>query len=205
MTRTRTAPETNSEGTSVLPERRRFTTAEYHTMSELGILGPEERLELLDGEIFRIAAIGSRHAVCVCFLTEWLIARLIGRALIRVQNPIRLDSGAEPEPDVAIVRLPRRRYARSHPTSEDVFLLIEVADTSLPYDRGRKLPLYARAAIPEMWLVDLERERVYVYREPVGGRYRHVERIAAGGTLTPLAFPDLVLSVEELFANTHPE
>lgn len=205
MTNPQAVPRSEARIRGGLPERRRFTVDEYHRMSELGILPPDERTELLDGEIFRMAAIGSRHAVCVSWTGEWFLVRLLGRAVVRIQNPVRLNSGAEPEPDIAVVRLPQRRFVRAHPTPPDVFLLIEVSDTSLPFDRRRKLPRYAETGIPEVWIIDLAAERVYVYREPAGHHYQRTETVAPGGTLKPIAFPDLSLSVEELFSETHPE
>lgn len=126
-------------------------------------------------------------------------ARLPASALLSVQNPIRLPPDAEPQPDLAIVRFRADFYQDGHPGVPDIFLVIEVADTSLTYDRTNKLPRYAAAGIPEVWLADLERERVLVHRAPRGDRYTDVQTVARGGTLTLLACPDLILTLDDVF------
>jgi Uma2 family endonuclease len=181
------------------PPRRRFTADEFHRMSERGILRPDERLELLDGEIVQMAAIGSRHMGCVNWLMEWLVVRLVGRATVSIQNPVRLSSGSELQPDLAILRLREDGYAAALPTPEDVLLLVEVADTSYRYDRVSKLPRYAAAGIPEVWIVDLQRKSVLACRDPNGARYERTETLKREMTLIPEAFPDLVLPVAQLF------
>lgn len=178
--------------------RRRFTVDEYHRMAAAGILHEDDHIELLDGEIIEMAPIGGRHIACLIALTESLILRLTGRALVSPQNPIRLSSGSEPEPDVALLRLRPDRYRDGPPTPADVYLVIEVADTSLRYDRQTKLPLYAAAGIAEVWVTDLAGERVLVYRSPREGRYRRTTVVRRGGTLAPEAFPDVVLRVDEV-------
>ena len=182
----------------VLPARRRFSADEYHRMADAGILGPEERVELLEGDIYTMAAIGSRHARCVDTLAEWLIVRLAGRAIVRIQGPVRLSSGLEPEPDLALLRPRADRYGEEHPGPGDLLLLIEVADTSLAYDRDLKLPRYAEAGIPEVWLVDLTANQVLIHRDPSGPRYASVSTAGRGDTLTPAAFPDLRLPIDDL-------
>jgi Uma2 family endonuclease len=138
--------------------RRRFTVHDYHRMAEAGILHEDDRVELIEGEVVEMTPIGGRHASCVAELT-WLLSRQIGDELrLCVQNPVRLGEHGEPQPDLAVIRA--RDYKGSLPGPEDVMLLIEVADTSLSYDREVKLPLYARAGIAEAWLVDLSEEVV---------------------------------------------
>jgi len=189
-----------SEGrvTDVAPVRRRFTVDEYHRMAEAGILHEDDRIELIDGEILCVAAIGSRHFASVNAFTGWFATRLAGRVIVSVQNPVRLSSGSEPEPDLALLRPRSDGYASALPGPDDVFLLIEVADTTLRYDRETKLPLYAEAGIPEVWIVDLQRERVLAYREPRAGDYQQVSTVVRGGTLSPAAFSDLTLPVAEI-------
>ena len=131
-----------------LPTRRLLTIEEYDRMGELGILHEDDRIELIDGELVQMTAIGGTHAASVTRLDGWFNARLVGRATVRVQNPIRLPPRTEPEPDIAIVRFRLDFYATKHPEPEDVLLPIEVSDTTLGYDRGVKLPLYAAAGIP---------------------------------------------------------
>jgi Uma2 family endonuclease len=178
--------------------RRRFTVDEYDRMIEAGILSENERVELIDGEIVEMAAVGGRHAACVRDLNEWFLPRLIGRAIVDIQNPVRLRPRSEPEPDFMILRWYADRYHDRLPGPEDVLLIIEVSDSSLPYDRETKLPLYAAAGIPEVWIVDLQRRRVLVHRQPDGDLYREAVVIDQG-TLTPLAFPDLALPLTEIF------
>jgi Uma2 family endonuclease len=172
--------------------RRLFTVDEYYEMARVGILKPDERVELLDGEIVRMNPIGSPHAWCVTELSE-IFSPLLGTIRVRVQNPLRLDGRAEPEPDLVIVRrdAPRNR----HPGPDDVFLIIEVADTSIRMDRGRKRQMYARAGIFEYWIVDLNTDRIEVYREPARSRYRSVTLLARGDTVSPQFAPDLVVDV----------
>ena len=179
------------------PVRRLFTVDEYECMAEAGVLHEDERVELIEGEIVRMAAIGARHAMCVTDLQEWFMPRLLGRAIVRGQNPLRL-ARSEPEPDILIVRLRADRYGAAHPGPADVLLLIEVAQSSLGYDRQRKLPLYAAAGIPEVWIADLDGERMLVHREPQRRRYASVVTVERGDLLTPLAFPDLTLTLDDV-------
>lgn len=159
-------------------ERYRFTVDEYHRLGEARILGEDDRVELIDGEILMMTPIGLRHAACVDRLTR-LLVRLCGdAAIVRVQNPVALDDRSEPQPDFCLLRAREDFYATVHPRPADVLLLIEVADSSADYDRGTKLPLYGRSRIPEAWIVDLGREAVDVYRRPIPGGYaeRHTHR-----------------------------
>lgn len=185
-------------------ERRLFTVDEYERMAEAGILHEDERVELIEGEIVRMAAIGALHAVCVTDLQNWFVPRLLGRAIVRVQNPVRLLPRSEPEPDILIVRPRADNYRKSHPGPADVQLLIEVAQSSLGYDRERKLPLYAAAGIPEVWIADLDGERMLVHREPQRRRYASVVTIERGGSLTPAAFPDLTLTLDDALGSATP-
>ena len=178
--------------------RRLFTIEEYHRMAETGILRPHDRVELIDGEILEMSPIGSRHSSCVSNLIRVLVLGLGTRAVVSPQNPVQIPVHSEPEPDVAVLR--ERSYKISTPTAEDVLLLVEVADTSLRFDRTVKLRLYARAGIPEYWLADAGTETVTLYREPVGETYEHARVVGIDGTLSPVAFPDLVIHVAALFA-----
>ena len=130
--------------------RRRFTVEEYERMGQVGILGEDDRVELLDGEIVAVSPTGPKHASVVDVLTEQLYARLLGRVAIRVQNPVRLLPRSEPEPDVVVARRRRDAYRSSHPTAEDVLLVVEVADSPLVSDRAVELPIYARQGIAEV-------------------------------------------------------
>jgi Uma2 family endonuclease len=182
----------------VVLARRRFSVDEYDRMIEAGILQEDEHVELLGGEIVCMAPIGISHANLVSFLLNWFARRLPEAFHIRVQDPIRLPPKSEPEPDIAIVRGPVGSYSHAHPGPADVLLLIEVADSSLAYDRDVKGPLYAAAGIPDYWLLDLASEQLLVHREPKRGRYTTVEALHRGASVPPLAFPELALPLDEL-------
>ena len=179
-------------------KRRRFTVDDYYRMAEVGILTEDDRVELLDGEIVEMTPIGSDHAGHVKRLTALFTSRLGDRVIVSVQDPIRLSRHSEPQPDVALLRRRADFYSRAHPRPEDVLLLIEVADASVETDRRIKMPLYARAGLQEVWLVDLTTERVEVYREPTVEGYREMRALARGQGLAPQAFPDLALGVNDL-------
>jgi Uma2 family endonuclease len=188
-------------GQEVLRSRRRFSVDEYYAMARAGILTEDERVELLAGEIVEMTPIGIRHAVCVGGLTDLFSRRFGDRALVWVQNPVRLDRNSEPEPDVVLVRRPLERYAGAHPVPEDVLLIVEVADTSLERDRALKLPLYAGAGIVDVWIINVEEREVEVYRQPSGDRYAHVQHFREG-TVTSLAFPNEAVDIEEILGPT---
>ncbi len=178
--------------------RRRFTVVEYHRMGEAGILREDDRVELIDGEIVQMTPIGSRHAACVKRLNQ-LFARAVGdQAVVSVQDPIAIPPESEPQPDLALLRPRADFYASGHPGPADVLLVVEVADTSAPFDRGVKIPLYARAGIPEVWLVDLITDTVEVHRRSSGGRFADVQRHGRAGRVECEAFPDLDLSIDKL-------
>jgi Uma2 family endonuclease len=178
--------------------RRRFTTDEYHRMAEAGVLGPDDRVELLDGEIVEMSPIGIPHASSVDRLTAFFSRRLGRRAIMRVQGPIILDQFSEPQPDLSVL-VPRADfYGHAQPRPRDVLLAIEVMNTSRAYDRTLKLPLYARAALREVWLVDLQAQVIERYARPVLGRYRTHETFGRGRALTSLAFPRVRFRVDEI-------
>ncbi|BAZ86808.1 Uma2 family endonuclease [Dolichospermum compactum] len=179
--------------------RHQFTVKQFHQMAESGILSENDRLELIRGEMIDMSPIGTRHAGCVLFLSNLLILLLGGRALINVQNPVELDETSEPQPDIALLKPRPDFYRNSHPQPEDIFLLIEVADTTVKYDREVKIPLYAEANIPEVWLVDVNQEVVEVYRNPLQGVYQDVQKLVKNEILSILAFPDVHINVSEIF------
>lgn len=183
---------------AVEPRRRLFTVEEYYRMAESGILDPDDRVELIEGEIIQMAAIGSRHAAIVDRLTRLFTSRLGERAIVRVQNPVRLSDLSEPEPDISILHDREDFYAGGHPGPAETYLLIEVADTSLPFDRERKMPLYGRSGVPESWLVDIENGRVTVHRGPGATGYADVRLLEDAGSIAPLAFPDDAFEVGEI-------
>ena len=178
--------------------RRRFTLDEYHRMAEVGILNRGDRVELIRGAIVQMTAIGHDHASCVARLNHLLMGRLHGRALLWPQNPLVILPDSEPEPDIILLGWRDDFYRHALPGAEDVALLIEVANTSLRYDRHVKGPLYAEAGVRDYWIVDLEGEAVEVSRQPQAGRFHHNVRVARGDALSPLAFRDTPLAVADI-------
>ena len=173
----------------------RFTADEYEQMIATGILTEEDRVELLEGEIIAMSPIGDEHVFSLNSLAELLFEQLKGRAIVSIQNPIRLDAYSRPQPDIALWR---RRSQRSLPGPEDVLLVVEISDSTLGSDRLIKLPLYARANISELWLVNLIDERIEVYRQPEESIYRSVQTAATGDSVSLLAFPDVVIPVDAI-------
>jgi Uma2 family endonuclease len=178
--------------------RRLFTADEFERMAEAGVFGEEERLELIDGEIVEMSPIGPGHAACVAILTKRLVIGVGDRALVWIQSAARMALRSVPQPDLALLR--PRSYRKANPRPDDIVLVIEVADSSLRYDRTRKLELYASAGIGEYWVVSVADEWVEVYRSPEGHAYRESRRSHHDNTIAPLAFPDVVISVADIFA-----
>lgn len=180
-------------------KKRRFTIKEYYQMAEAGILTERDRVELIEGEVVEMMPIGVRHAGTVNRLASALWGALREQAVVSVQNPVRIAAlNSEPQPDVAVLRPRPDFYASAHPEPEDVFLIVEVMDTSTEYDRRVKVPLYARAGIREVWLVDLTTDTVEVLRHPAGDRYQDVRTRRRDDSLTVEALPDLSLPVTDI-------
>lgn len=171
------------------PTRHRFTVKDYHRMAEAEVFDPEDRVELVDGEVLEMAPIDSRHAGCVNRLNYLFVSRLGQRAVIAPQNPVEVDDYSEPQPDLVVLRARDDFYSNSHPAPGDVLLVVEVSNTTLRFDLGRKAALYLAGGIPEVWVVDVNAGVVHV-ATPGGTR-----AVARGESLAPQAFPDLVLEV----------
>jgi len=184
--------------------RRRFTVDEYHRMAEAGILGEDDRVELIEGEIVTMSPIGSRHASCVAKLTA-LFSRVQEQWIVWVQNPIRLGKHSEPQPDVALLKPREDFYATAHPGPEDILLVVEIAETSTDYDRTVKVPLYARFGIPEVWLVDLAGEHIEVYRKPSPQGYREVQHLRRGRKVIPQELPCIQIAVDDILGTQKKE
>ncbi|MFN7947294.1 MAG: Uma2 family endonuclease [Blastocatellia bacterium] len=179
-------------------ERKLFTTAEYHRLIEAGVLHEDDRIELLNGELIKMAAIGPRHAMCVNTLAALLITRLKKSAQVSIQNPVQIGNYSEPEPDIVVVRPRADRYADGHPTTDDILIVIEVADSSVESDRNFKLPAYASAGIAEAWLVDLGNDRVEVYTGPDQGFYREIRLVSRHQRVTSKVIPTLSLKSDDI-------
>jgi Uma2 family endonuclease len=178
--------------------RRPITVAEYHRMGEVGILTEDDRVELIEGELIAISPIGSGHSGTVNALNQCLVEAIGRRGIVAPQNPVQLDDLSEPQPDFAVLRPREDYYRRATPRPDEVMLIIEVADSSLAYDRNVKRSLYARHGIAEFWIVDLSGGEMEVCRQPVGGEYASVSRVGREGILEPELLPGVVISVAAL-------
>jgi Uma2 family endonuclease len=187
-----------SSATPIASTLHRFTREQYYRMAETGVLRDEDRVELLNGEVTDMSPIGDRHAAMVRRLLAYFSPLINGRAVVGVQDPVVLDDWSEPQPDVWLAKYRADFYA-GHPTPADLLLVVEVADTSLGKDRRIKIPMYAAAGVPEVWLADLIANLLHVFRDPHAGEYRDIREWNRGETTAPLAFPELLLRVDELF------
>ena len=167
-------------------------------MAETGVLKPDARVELLDGEILDMSPIGPLHGGITKYLNQVLTASAKGRWLVAVQDPLHLDEHSEPQPDLMLLRPAEDFYRARHPRPEDVYLVIEVAESSLDYDRGRKLAAYGRAGVREAWVVNLMDAVLEVYREPHLAGYSSTSLLRAGDQAHPATFPDLTVDIEAL-------
>ncbi len=179
--------------------RRKITVEEYEAMYEAGVFKPDERLELINGEILKVAPMNAPHIAHVANLSRLLIETFGKRITVFTQLPVVLSEDSEPEPDIALLKWRKDHYFSRKATASDVYLLIEVADTSLLYDRRIKLPLYARAGIPEVWIVNLQARELEVYRNPKGEAYSESRILKPSDGVSLLAFPDVELALSEVF------
>ena len=182
------------------PRRHRYTVADYYRMGDAGILAPDARVELIDGEVIDMAPPGHPHAGTVDQLALALSSALSGRAHVRVQNPLRLDDHSEPQPDVSVLRRRPDFYKSGHPRPRDTLLVVEVADTSLLFDRDDKIPLCARHGIPEVWLVDLKAKRLVRYRSAQQGAYALIDQPDLGSRLEIASLPEARIDLSGLFS-----
>jgi Uma2 family endonuclease len=182
--------------------QHRFNVAEYYRMAETGVLKPGTRVELLDGRIIDMSPIGPLHGGLVNRLNRLFNRLAKGRWLVSAQNPLRLDDHSEPEPDVMLLKPAADDYTSRHPQPDDVFLLVEVSDTTLDYDREEKLPAYGRAGIREVWIVNMNDRVIEIHREPHFTGYGASTILRAGDKAAPLAFPDAAVDVAELLGGS---
>lgn len=188
-----------SNAIALEPRPHKITVAEYFRMGEIGVLEPETRVELLEGKIFDMAPVGSPHSGQVIFLHHRISQALGDQALVSSQNSLLLGDLSAPEPDVTVLKPDPDYYRSSHPKPDDALLIIEVSDTSLSHDRERKLPLYARFEIPEVWLVDINGKHLDVFRRPEDGLFASQHRVDDLSRVGILAFPDIALDLSGLF------
>ena len=180
------------------PARKLFTVTEYRQMIEAGVLKEDDRVELLNGEIIEMSPIGPRHASHVDRLVNILPSKLKGKATLRVQSPIVLSDYSEPQPDLSLLKPRADFYAGGHPTPADVFVVIEVSDSTVESDRRAKIPSYALAGIAEAWLIDLVEDRIEVHSNPYNGVYQEVRIVQRGQKIISNSLPQLKLKADEV-------
>ncbi len=179
----------------------RLNVSQYHQMSEAGIFSENDKVELINGEIIEMSPIGRRHTACVNRLNS-VFSQLLGKkVIVAVQNPILLNNLSEPEPDIALLQPRADFYESGHPQPQDIFLLIEVADSSLEYDRDVKIPLYASSGITEVWLVDIYEQVIIVYRYPSENGYSDIQKLSRGEKMSIQAFPEINLVVDNILGS----
>lgn len=171
---------------------------EFYQMARAGIFTEHDRVELIEGEIVEITPIGSRHGACVDRTAYLFFQKLGGKAIVRVQGVVRLGKHSESQPDIALLKHREDFYSETQPGPHDLLLIVEMADTSQEYDRGIKVPLYARHGIPEVWVIDLQSETVRTYRTPAGENYQEIRRFGRGETISCFFLPELQLAVDEV-------
>ncbi|NEQ38729.1 MAG: Uma2 family endonuclease [Okeania sp. SIO3I5] len=181
--------------------RQLFTVDQYYKILEAGVLTGNERVELIRGEIIKMSPMGIRHPACVKCLTELFILRLAQTVTVGVQDPVRLNNTSEPQPDISLLQRRPDFYRTQQPQPENVFLLIEVSDTTIKYDTEVKVPLYAENNIVEVWLVNLTEECLEVYRQPTANGYEIVQTFQKGETVTIQALPNVTFTVDEILGD----
>ncbi|MGH3089559.1 MAG: Uma2 family endonuclease [Rubrobacteraceae bacterium] len=179
-------------------EKKLFTVEEYHRMVEAGVLDEGNKVELIEGEIYPMAAMGSRHAACVRRINALLGDRMEPGMVVSPQCPVQLDDNSEPEPDIALLKPRNDFYADAHPRPKDVLISIEVSDTSLERDAQIKLPAYARSGIPEVWIVNLINDFIEVHSRPATGEYRSTLRVRSGETFRSESLPGTDIAAKDI-------
>ncbi len=183
---------------SVQVAKHSFSVAEYERMGQTGVLAADDRVELIEGEIIEMSPVGSRHAACVKLLSKILNRQVGDAAIVSTQDPVRIDDYSEPQPDVALLKFRGDFYRYAHPTAADVLLMIEVADTTVEYDRHVKVPLYARAGVPEALIFNLPDEQLEYYAQPEAGSYQITRTLKRGEHLQSSSVAPVVFDVEAI-------
>jgi Uma2 family endonuclease len=182
------------------PARAKFSLERFHKMAEAGIFGADDRIELIDGEMLTMAPIGGPHMAMVNRLNSLLVRAIGDQGVVSVQNPVALPPDSEPQPDVVVLKPSAGALSAGVPGQADVLLLIEVADSTLRYDRGIKLPLYARHGIQEVWIVDLQAKRIEVFLSPGPSGYAQRREIGPAESVAPQALPRVSVEWDRVFA-----
>jgi Uma2 family endonuclease len=193
------SPTSSPTFDQTLLRRHKLTCQQYHLMAESGVLSPRDRTELIRGEIIDMSPIGTKHNACIARLTDTFFTKLHGQAIIWVQSSLRLDPHSEPQPDLVLLKPCLDFYEEELPKPSDVLLIIEVADSTISYDRDVKVPLYAEAGIGEFWLVDLNHRTLTSYTSPAADGYANSHRYSSSESIPILAFPDLEIPWANVF------
>ncbi|MGQ3685952.1 MAG: Uma2 family endonuclease [Candidatus Loosdrechtia sp.] len=180
----------------------RFSIKEYHQLIESNILHEDDRVELIEGRIVDMVPVGSKHAASVGRLNRIFTLQLQTSVIVQVQNPVQLLNQSELQPDIVLLKNRDDFYAERLPTADDILLVIEVADSSLEYDRETKIPLYAKAHIPEVWLVNLRENIIDIYSDPSSEGYHVITKCRGSQTVTPQNFPDIKIVVSDIFGQS---
>lgn len=183
------------------PAAKQVTIELYQQMGEKGLLTPDDRVQLIEGEILEMPPIGSPHGSVTGRLNKWLSVAVGDAAIVRLGNPVNLGKDSQPQPDLMLLKPRPDDYFRVHPGPEDVLLLVEVSDTTLQFDQGRKRNLYARFAVREYWVIDVNSRSITSYSEPASGEFRSAVVHQIRDTISPRAFPQLQIAVKDLFAD----
>jgi Uma2 family endonuclease len=178
--------------------KRWITVMEFEDMFKAGIFRQDERLELIEGEVFAMSPIGISHARCVNYLVNFLVQLFAGKIIVSAQNPITIDDYSQPQPDIALLQWRADFYGQAHPRPHDILLAIEVADTTVSYDRKIKIPCYSKADIHETWIVNIPAERIEIYAQPVNGEYSIVKYFQRGEEVQSHTISELKIGVNEI-------
>jgi Uma2 family endonuclease len=189
--------ETSIEETRTAVRKRLITVDEYYKMADAGIFHEDDPIELIEGELIETSPVNTPHINCVMNLTEMFTAMFEGKARVSIQSPVYLGKYSEPEPDAAVLK--KRNYGKIKPAASDVLLMVEVADSTLLYDRREKLPLYAKHGVPEFWIVNIAEKRLEVYREPQKKFYKQTLLLTVQDEISPLHFSEVRFAVSDFF------
>lgn len=178
---------------------KKFNIKDYHQMIHVGILQEDDGIELIRGEIVEMSPVGFKHAACVKKLNSLFAKKLGDQVIIGVQDPIKLNDNSEPQPDLVLLKPCEDFYATQHPIPDDIFLLIEVADTSIEYDRSIKIPLYAESKIQEVWLIDLNQNFLEIYQNPQSNYYQNRQKLSSQNLVVLNNLDKIEINVSDLF------
>ena len=180
-------------------QRRKLSVDEFHRIGDAGILGEDDRIELIEGEMIEMAPIGTRHLAKVNRLSRMLALAAGEHAIVSTQNPILLPPRSEPQPDIALLKPSTDDYETRLPTAKDILLLVEIADVTIAYDRDVKIPLYAQHAVPEVWLFDIQARASTIYRRPSARGYRQIVTASRNASISPQALPSVSVDLAEVW------